>query len=201
MARRLTRLAVTGITRRLSDDRGFTIVEVLISIALLTFVVGAVMAALVLAQNEQVRDANYAYAQNDARTGLDQMVSQIRQATSINASGPNYIDMNVNLNGSAYRVGYECDITQTGTTYRECVRVQASSGASLPAFSGGTVEINQLTNGTVGSPVFSWGPDPVAPYYMTATVMVPASDSHNPGLTHSIVFSDGALMRNENVGN
>jgi hypothetical protein len=49
--------------------------------------------------------------------------------------------------------------------------------------------------------VFSFEPDSVAPYYMTATVQVPASAGTTGGLSHTITFSDGALMRNENVGN
>ena len=65
----------------------------------------------------------------------------------------------------------------------------------------GTIAITHLENGSSSDPVFSFGPDPVAPYYMTATIKVPASDGANGGLTHAIVLSDGALMRNENIGN
>ena len=61
--------------------------------------------------------------------------------------------------------------------------------------------MHQHSVGTPVSGVFSFGPDPVAPYYMTATIQVPASGGMNGGLTHSIMFSDGALMRNMNVGN
>ncbi len=81
------------------------------------------------------------------------------------------------------------------------MRAQSAAGSALPALSSAGVAITDLTNGTVSSPVFSFGPDPVAPYYMTATISVPASDGAAGGLAHSIVFSDGALMRNQNVGN
>jgi hypothetical protein len=63
------------------------------------------------------------------------------------------------------------------------------------------VAIANLVNGTVPDPVFSFAPDPISPYYMTATIKVPASGGAANGLTHSIVLSDGALMRNQNVGN
>jgi hypothetical protein len=36
---------------------------------------------------------------------------------------------------------------------------------------------------------------------MTATFEVPASNGQHYGLGHQIVFSDGTLMRNLNVGN
>jgi hypothetical protein len=109
--------------------------------------------------------------------------------------------MNVTLEGVALQVYYECDIPQTGTSYRQCVRVQAAQGAALPALASGTVVMTNLVNGTTTSPVFTLYPNSIAPYYMTATISVPASAGAAGGLTSSIVFSDGALMRNLNVGN
>jgi prepilin-type N-terminal cleavage/methylation domain-containing protein len=183
-------------------EAGFTLIEVLIVVLLLSLVAGAVMAPLVLSQRIQNRDSNYAYGQQEARTGLDGMVSQVRQAWAILSTTPNAVEMNVNLNGVGEHVFYECDVPQPGSTvYHECVRLQAPAGSALPALSTGTVVLRNLLNGTTADPVFSFGPDPVAPYYMTATVKVPASDGANGGFTHSIVFSDGALMRNQNVGN
>ncbi len=173
----------------------------LVVLLLLSVVAGLLMSPLVLGQREQTRDANYAFAQQDARNGLDAMVSQIRQATSIISSGPNFVEMTITLGGVAEHVLYECDIPQPGTAYRECLRAQSAAGSPLPALTSARVGITDLTNGTVTSPVFSFGPDPVAPYYMTATVSIPASDGAASGLNHSIVLSDGALMRNQNVGN
>jgi prepilin-type N-terminal cleavage/methylation domain-containing protein len=181
---------------------GFTLIEVVVVVLLLSLVIGALMAPLVMSQQVQNRDANYAYAQQEARTGLDSMVSQIRQAWAILSTGPNAVEMNVNLGGTAQHVYYECDVAQPGATqYRECVRVQSAAGSPLPPLSSGSVVIRNLTNGTATDPVFSFGPDPIAPYYMTATIKVPASGGTAGGLTHSIVLSDGALMRNQNVGN
>jgi prepilin-type N-terminal cleavage/methylation domain-containing protein len=180
---------------------GYTLIELLVVVALLAVVVGTLMAPLVTTQRAQTRDANYAAAQQEARTGLDGMVSQVRQAWAILSTGPNSVEMNVNLGGTAEHVYYECDIPQTGTSYRECVRVQSLAGNPLPALASGAIVVRNLTNGTDTDPVFSFGPDPVSPYYMTATVKVPASGGVSGGLTHSIVFSDGALMRNQNVGN
>jgi type II secretory pathway pseudopilin PulG len=183
-------------------EAGFTMLEVLIVCLLLALVIGAVMTPLVLSQRIENRAADYSFGQQEARTGLDAMVSQVRQAWAILATTPNAVEMNVNLNGISEHVYYECDIAQPGsTTYHECVRVQAAAGSPLPSLSTGTVVLRNLLNGTTTDPVFSFGPDAVAPYYMTATIKVPASDGKAGSLTHQIVFSDGALMRNENVGN
>lgn len=191
------------------DQRGYTLVELLVAMSLTVVVLAGIVTMLVLAARVQARDSRYAYAQDDARTGLDRMVNEIRQAVSVVASGPNFVDMNVYLNSGGepqeYQVYYECDIPQPGTSYNECVRVQAAVGASLPSLSTGDPVITNLENGTATEPVFTWAPSPVAPYYMTATIDVPASDGGNTtlgmGFTHTVAISDGALMRNLNVQN
>jgi prepilin-type N-terminal cleavage/methylation domain-containing protein len=188
--------------RLLAREEGFTLIEVLIVSSLLAVVLGALMYPIALGERTQKRDANYAYAQQRARTGLDSMVSQIRQATSILSSGPNYVELNVTLSGTALLVDYQCDVPQSGTQYHECVRVQTAAGSQLPSVSSSSpVVIKNVVNGT--TPVFSWGPDPSAPYYMTATIGVPASGGSTGlgGLYHTIWFSSGALMRNLNVAN
>jgi prepilin-type N-terminal cleavage/methylation domain-containing protein len=190
---------------RLRDERGYTLIELLSAIVVSLIVLGAITTLLVLSQRIETRDANYTYAQDDARAGLDRMVSQIRQAWNIVSAGPNSVDMDVNLGGQPYQVYYECDIPQPGTPYNECVRLQLQVGAPLPSLAGAPVAIRELENGTATNPVFSWGPSPIAPYYMTATIDVPASDGGTTkdglGFSHTIVISDGALMRNENIQN
>ena len=184
------------------DEDGYSLIEVLVVTLLLALVVGTIMSPIVLSQTNQTRNANYSYAQEQARTGLDSMVSEIRQATAILGDGPNYVDMNVNLRGTAYEVYYECDIPQPGSTaYQECMRVQAVQGTTLPPLSSGSVVIRNLVNWTTNTPVFTFYPSGIAPYYMTATIDAPASGGAARGLTNTIVFSDGALMRNLNVGN
>lgn len=195
------------------SEAGFSLIEVLVTAGLTALVLGALMNPLVVSQRIETRDTNYDYAQQAARTGLDSMVAQIRQATSFTPQG-NTVVINVTLNQTALTVEYECDIQQPGSTiYHECVRVQVAQGSTLPSISscivavGATppsycsIVVTNMLNGSYASPVFTWGPDPNAPYYMTATIQVPASNGSYLGLTHSITLSDGALMRNLNVGN
>ena len=183
------------------DEAGFTLIELLVAIALLVVVLGLVLSPMTTAANLEQSESNYNLAQQAASTGVESMVAQIRQATAISSSGPNSVLMNVTLAGSQLQVFYECDIAQAGTPYRECMRVSAPVGSALPPVAQGAIVVNNLQNGTITNPVFSWGPDPNAPYYMTATVVVPASDGKAVGMKHPIVFSDGALMRNLNVEN
>jgi type II secretory pathway pseudopilin PulG len=199
------RQPLQSLNTALRERRGMTLIETLVAMAMSVLVLGGILSMLVLAQQAETRDARYAYAQDRARVQLDDMVSEIRQAWDIISAGPNYVDMDVDLGGSPYQVYYECDIPQSGTPYNECIRLQLAVGAALPSLSGAPVAISDLENGTSTNPVFSWGPSPIAPYYMTATIDVPAdagtTTADGLGLDHTIVISDGALMRNENVQN
>lgn len=186
---------------RLGSEAGFTLLEVIVGIGLTVLLLGALISPVVLAARHQVSDSNYTFAQQNARTGLNEIVRQVRQSSQILSTGPNSVEMNVTQNGVSDEVYYECDIPQPGTQYRECVRVTAAVGGALPPLSSGTVVVTNLLNGTTSNPVFSFAPTPVAPYYMTATVQVPASAGRAYGLSHSMSFSDGALMRNLNIGN
>lgn len=191
---------------------GFSLIELLISMSLLGIVLGTLIIPLTTAQREQQRDQNYATEQQDANFGLESMVAQIRQATSLITTGPNEVEMNVTLSGAYLTVFYACDVAQPGTSYRECIRLQTSQGSTLPSISAncsGTYSTNgcrvvlmNLTNGTTSNPVFSWGTDPNAPDYMSATIAVPASGGQAyDSMSHTIVFSDGALMRNLEIQN
>lgn len=182
-------------------EAGFSLIELLVVAGLLAVVLGTLMQPLILSQRIETRDTNYDTAQQNARTGLDSMVAQIRQATAFTPS-INAVVINVTLQGVALTVEYECDIQQPGSTiYHECLRVQVAQGGTLPSISTGRIVVQNVLNGTSGSPVFTWGPDPNAPYYMSATIQVPSSGGNKIGFTHSITLSDGALMRNLNVGN
>jgi type II secretory pathway pseudopilin PulG len=186
-----------GLARR---QAGFTVVELLVTLVVLIVVCAVLVVPMATSQSVQSRDAEYAYAQQNARAGLDSMVRQIRQAYAVLSTTPNAIEFNVSLGGVDYHVYYECDVAQPGTSYRECVRLQARAGVALPALSTGTVAVSNLTNGTLTDPVFAFTPNAVSPTYVTATVKVPASGGTNGGLTHSIVLNDGVLLRNQTVG-
>jgi type II secretory pathway pseudopilin PulG len=189
-------------TKRIwATEHGYTVFEVLVVVAVLSAAMSAVMLPMMVSQRTEARNINYDYAQQAERTGLDSMVIQIRQAYNILATSGNSIDFDIYLNGVAYRVYYECDVPQPNSSYRECMRLQVPAGSSLPALSTGKVVIQNVINGTSADPVFTFAPDPEAPYYMTATIRVPASGGTKSGFNHTISFSDGALMRNENVGN
>ncbi len=188
--------------RGLRSQRGDTLIELLVWMLVTAVILGSLAVVLDSSGRLSAQNLNYDYAQGDARDALDQMVAQIRQAWNIVSAGPNSVDMDVNLGGQPYQVYYECDIP-VSSTFNKCVRLQTAVGATLPSLSTAATVVPEITDGTVANPVFSWAPSQIAPYYMTATIDVPASDGAAPSLSlpRTIVFSDGALMRNENVEN
>jgi type II secretory pathway pseudopilin PulG len=199
-------------TRRVrlrSDERGQSLIELLVAALVSVVVIGAIGALLVLSQRQQQKNANYDFAQSSAQAELDGMVGQIRSAWNIVSWGPNSVDMDVNLDGTDYQVYYECDIS-AGHGWNKCVRLQTAVGATLPSLSAAATVIPFISNGTLTNPVFSWtnetptGGISLAPDYATAAVDVPASDgvtAASLSLNRTIVFSDGALIRNVDVQN
>ncbi len=207
-------LARARASRLRSDQRGQSLIEVLVAAALSVLVLGTIGTLLVTSQRQAQKNANYDIAQASAQAELDKMVGQIRDALDIVSWGPNSVDMDVDVGSTEYQVYYECDVS-AGNGWNKCVRLQTTVGATLPALSTAATVIPFLTNGTSAQPVFSWTNEAtapgatnttpnLAPDYVTATVDVPASDGvtvSRLSINRTIVFTDGALIRNLDVEN
>jgi type II secretory pathway pseudopilin PulG len=191
-----------GVAARLREsESGFTIIELVLVAALLPLVLLAILAPLDKASSLTPQDVEYTKAAQDASVGLQSMFRQIRQAYNIVATTPNSITFNVVLNGGDQQVMYGCDQTsRTNSSYRSCLRVSVATGGSLPAISTGQLVVDRLLNGTSTDPVFSYTPSAITPTYVEAQVKVPARGQLSNGLTHTITFDDGTLLRNEAIG-
>ena len=188
--RRLNR----ALPRTLRDERGFTLVEMLVGMAI-GLLVGAACLALLdistpLANTELER-------QNDvgaARSGLERMVRELRQADSINTTSPTLMDVNVTTSSGALRVLYECDVASSTPGLRSCVRYQGSVGGSVGSV--GSTIVDGLVNGTSAAPVFTYTPDAVRPVYATAAIVLRARGIRSSGYTHDIALRGGFFIRN-----
>jgi prepilin-type N-terminal cleavage/methylation domain-containing protein len=193
--------------RILSDQSGFSLIELLVASALLAIVLVATFQPLHTTARVQTRDVAWAEAVQDGRIGLQRLARELRQAYSIKGAAPNSVDFQIDLGGQDLRVLYQCDVPYPSTpdnphasSYRRCVRVQAVSGAAFPALSTGQVIIDRLLNGTATDPVFSYTPNTISPKFIGAKVKLPARRTLSEGLNHSIVFQQGAYLRNLNLG-
>jgi type II secretory pathway pseudopilin PulG len=212
------------------DERGMTLVELLVVCSLLVVVVAPILLVLQATSGSQNRNQQWALAIQDGSSGLAKMMHEIRQASNVLVASPYSIEFDVAQNGQQEHVGYYCNVPQPGTSYDQCVRVQAASvTAALPAPSTGAPVILRVENGSTGTycnlaaysnAVFHYanGSNPegsacseptenqasIAPTLIRAAVNLPASGqlaaAQSRGLAHTIALTSAGYLRNLDVG-
>jgi Tfp pilus assembly protein PilE len=194
------RALLTSCARRLRarvnprGQAGFTVVEVLVAATISIGVLGSTLTPLAATQHAEISSASWSDQLQLAQAQESWMLREIRQAYAVLATTPNSIDFDVSIAGVQEQVYYQCDVAQPGTSYHECVRLQAAVGAPLPALSTGTVIVTDVSNGS--TPVFGFSPDGYNPTYVSVHLEFPASNGSHYGLRHAIVVNDGAFLRN-----
>ena len=188
-------MADLGPTTRLRDSRdgGFTLVELLVSMTLALVIAATSLLLLDAAIPHADRELQREVAVGEARSGLERMVREIRNADRVNATSPTLIDINAPTASGARRIVYQCNAAFQAVTYRQCTRY---SGAVGGAVSGGSVVVERLINGTTSQPVFTYLPDKFSPRVVQTQIVVPASGGPAPGYTHRVILRDAAYMRN-----
>lgn len=185
-----------------THEDGHTLVEVLVVSLLLVGALMAILSTLDGAAKAVPRDVEWTHAIGESRTGLHRMVREVRQATVVHGATPNRIDFDVAIGGVPRRVMYACDVAEAAGGLRRCVRLEAPSGAALPAPAQGDTVVARLQNGTPEDPAFTFAPDAIAPRYVSTRLLVPSTgerrDDGRPG--HAVVLEDGAELRNQSLG-
>jgi hypothetical protein len=180
---------------RLGSDSGFTLLELLVASLTGVIVLTATFALLESSQLVQARDAEWALALQEDRAGLARMVRDIRQATKVEEANAGSIVFLATIGGKAWKVKYECGVSQSGTTLTQCERLAAEEGKPLPAT--GPLLARDMVN---GSAVFSYSPNTTAPTFVTAKIELPAKgtlkQAGSTGYGHKVVLEDSAFMRN-----
>lgn len=194
----------------LGGDAGLTLVELLIATALGLVVLGAVSGLMISSQKTESRNAEWASAIAEGRTGLARMTHDIRQAYDIQSTTFNSIDFYASIGGKSWEIEYDCDVEQPGTTFNECVRRAAEfedgkPPSSLP--SAGEPVIRNVLNGSPAGPpkIFTeFAPTAIAPDLVTIQLVVPAAGNLKLAdaapYHHDVVLSDAAYIRNMALG-
>lgn len=179
----------------LADDRGMTLVELLVAAAMGIVVLGAVLTMMDSSQQIQARDAEWALTMQEGRAGLARMARDIRQATKVETAEGGKIVFLATIANKAWQIKYECGVAQSGTTYDQCVRYAAEQGKSLP--SSGVPTVNEVLNPTA---VFSYSPSTSSPDLVTLKVELPAKGTLKQAgsnfYKNSIVLENASFMRN-----
>ncbi len=113
--------------RVLRDERGVSMVEFLVVAIVGIVVIGAGMGLMTAARNSQQDSGDRAGSVRDARTGLEKMTRELRQATSVvRTSNTSRLVFSKISNGSTVWVLYQCDAGS-------CRRAQGASPPSAAA--------------------------------------------------------------------
>jgi prepilin-type N-terminal cleavage/methylation domain-containing protein len=185
---------------RPSSEGGFTLIELLVASALAVVLFGAVLAMLESSQQVQARDTEWALTMQEDRAGLARMVRDIRQATKVEEAKSSAILFLATIGGKSWKIKYECNISQSGTEYTQCVRLAAEEGKALPGT--GPVVVKDVVNGTEVFSYFIKGTEAstIAPSVTTLKIELPAKgtlkQAGSSGYTHKVVLEDAAFMRN-----
>jgi prepilin-type N-terminal cleavage/methylation domain-containing protein len=207
-----------AVRRRAQGESGFSLVELLVVISLLTLVLSAAMGSLVFAQNETPKTVEYAHAISSAATGLQKMLREIRNAYRINGTNGDatsgtgsMIDFYAVIGPNDLHIQYECDEpSPTNTGYDACLRLSAPTGTALPGFAPGcptslapsvtcSVVINRVRVPAQVGQVFTFigasgSPNSVYPTYVRANIQVPRSGPLTHGFTNFINLDDGTAI-------
>jgi prepilin-type N-terminal cleavage/methylation domain-containing protein len=183
---------------RLSD--GFTLMEVMMAMALTVVIMASAGSLLYTGQKSATADAENATAQAEAQGQLDRMVRDLRQATDVTTLNAGQITVTL-LDGT--QLSYKCDAPDQGadaSTYNACYRLTAAAApAALPSPSASNRVIPRLIKQSSSSysspstPIFSYTPTviddsndsgdetadtvagPPSPAYVSVHVELPAS--------------------------
>lgn len=191
------RILTTRSPRASRNEDGFALVELLVTLASLSVVVGAVLGLLDATARQAPRDQERAVALREAQAGLHIMTRELRQAYRVLDASPK--SMYVLIGRSTppdIHVRYDCDIPDpANSAYRRCVRWQAAVGQELRTDLPGQVVIARA----LSQVSFSYSPGPLNPTYVKIHVEVPQAGERKGGFKSSFVLDDGFYLRNTDV--
>ena len=167
--------------------------ELLVVMALLTVVLGAILTVVEHTTRVSVEDRERAHAIREVQVELDSVVREARQAFRVNPSSANRLDIAVHRAGQTRRVVFDCSVahpTLPGT--RRCMRTETlPDGTSLTP----QVAIGRLRN----TSVFTYTPATGVTEHVAVSVAAPASGERAQGRNHLIRLDDGFAVRNRGL--
>jgi len=145
------------VPRRMRSERGLTLVELMITVTILTVVLLATFALLDTTRENASRDEERAQSVREAQSGLLRMAKELRHAYRITAAGPNTVTfmMRCSTSESCTSTGQTANsklITYTCTT--ECARavsVTPSGGVCCTVPAGNEEVIKRIQNGSTAT--------------------------------------------------
>lgn len=150
----------------LCQERGWTLIELLVAMAIFSFVLGAALTLFETSVKSAPKEQERAAAIREAQTGLSGMVREIRDANEILELKPNLIDFIVLRKGVQVHVRYECgvdDPDEADAALTQCQRSDGTVADPMPALGTPRPVLGRMLNGSAVSPVFAYTTPPQDP--------------------------------------
>jgi prepilin-type N-terminal cleavage/methylation domain-containing protein len=137
-------------THRLHDSRGFTLIEMVVALAVAVVIFGATLTSLEVMTRAQTRDQAYAAEVTGTQTAFARLIHDLRQASLFTSVTPNSVAFQMIVGGTTYNIAYNCTATDSlGGSYTRCAQTHAVAPAT-PATPGATalsLDIQHVANG------------------------------------------------------
>jgi prepilin-type N-terminal cleavage/methylation domain-containing protein len=179
-------------------ESGFTLVELLITMTMLSGIMAALMGIFTTTGPVAGRDQSRALGIMDAQVGLAAMTRDLRQTTVINSAGASAIDFNATIGGVTQRIIYDCTTTDPGTSYKRCVKATSATVSLAPSLTGAKPVIARVANGATA--VFTYSPV-ASPTFIGVHLEVPRDGGYKDpggvgGYQNNVSFDAGVYMPN-----
>jgi type II secretory pathway pseudopilin PulG len=175
-----------------ADERGTSLLELLVTMATFGFVMAAILSLVGNAGEQQPKDQERAIVIREAQSGLDRMDRELRQAYKVLDAQPKSMYV---LIGRAtppdLHVRYDCGVVDPkNSAYTRCLRWQAPVGQPLSAGS------SEVVVRRVSSVLFNYSPGPLNPKYVKTRLAVPQTGERKGGYRMDFVLNGGFYLRN-----
>jgi type II secretory pathway pseudopilin PulG len=179
----------------LGDQRGFTLVELLSSIATMLIVLLAALAMFEFAVRAQPQVSQRNDAIQTAQVEIERMVRDLRQAYGVVSATPSALtvltyDNRTTCAGATLGPSRECRVTYTCSA-GTCTRASAEANGSSPGAP------RTIITGLASDSVFGFTPSAAAPSTILIRLEMPASGTDGED---AVTLEEGVTMRNLAVG-
>jgi prepilin-type N-terminal cleavage/methylation domain-containing protein len=179
---------------RLRSEKGMSLMELLVGMALMSVVMLALLALLDSAISTAPRDEERANSIREGQVGLHVMTRELRQANKVWTPGRTQIYVNI---GDDKHVLYDCDaVHPANPDQRQCLRWEAAVGSELPLDQPGQVVVERRVAGDV----FTYQPNLINPTFVEVHIEVPQAGDREDGYHANLELNDGFYLRNTDVG-
>ena len=184
----MPRFRAVQVREHLRAQAGFSLVEQLVTMVLLSVVVGLTLTALETLVKAAPANQEWAHTVADAQAGVYQITRELRQGVNVTLVTPYVASGDVVTKAGTLHVLYECDLSSS------CKRKVTTAPAAAPTRgAGGAPIIKSLQSYTLATPVFT---TPSSKYFQVA-VIVRSAGTLTTANTHNVTLTDGFFTRNQ----